>query len=92
MSTFNLTLFEALRSAGVDELHARKVVEAFVKIIDARYLLHKEVLATKADIAEIKASLSKALADTKVDLITFLAGALIAQGGLIVALLKLLQP
>lgn len=92
MSTFNLTLFEALRSAGVDELHARKVVEEFEKNIDARYLLHTEVLATKADVAEINASLSKELAETKVDLIKFLAGALIAQGGLVVALLKLLQP
>jgi hypothetical protein len=92
MSTFNLTLFEALRSAGVDEVHARKVVEEFEKNIDARYLLHKEILATKADIAELKSTTTKELADLKVDLIKFIVGAMIAQGGLIVALIKLLQP
>ncbi len=99
MSTFNLTLFVALRSAGVDEVRARTVVEEFDKTIDARYGLHKESLATKGDLADCQKRIVEKLqvtdariAESKVDLIKFIVGAMIAQGGLIVALIKLLQP
>ena len=54
-------------------------------------------LATKADVAEVKAGIEALRQETRVsieavkaDLLKWLFGALIAQGGLIVALVKLL--
>ena len=44
----------------------------------------------KADIAKVKADLQTEIATVKADLLKWMFGALIAQGGLIVALVKLL--
>ena len=46
---------------------------------------------TKADIEILRQETKASIAEVKSDLIKWLVGALIAQGGLVVALLKLLQ-
>ncbi len=47
---------------------------------------------TKADIEVLRQETRAGLAEVKSDLIKWMVGALIAQGGVVVALLKLLQP
>jgi len=68
-----------LTESGFTERQAETLAEEHVALLNAN-------LATKADIAEVKAYIEA----VKVDLLKWLFGALIAQGGLIVALVKLL--
>ncbi len=68
-----------LTESGFTEKQAETLAEEHVALLNAN-------LATKADIAEVKAQIEA----VKVDLLKWLFGALIAQGGLIVALVKLL--
>ena len=68
-----------LTESGFTERQAETLAEEHVGLLNAN-------LATKADIAEVKAQIET----VKADLLKWLFGALIAQGGLIVALVKLL--
>jgi hypothetical protein len=68
-----------LTESGFTEKQAETLAEEHVALLNAN-------LATKADIAEVKAQIEA----VKADLLKWLFGALIAQGGLIVALVKLL--
>ena len=68
-----------LTESGFTERQAETLAEEHVALLNAN-------LATKADIAEVKAQIEA----VKADLLKWLFGALIAQGGLIVALVKLL--
>jgi len=62
MGSFNVALLEALLSAGVSHDRARAVVDLFDRSIDERYGLHAQVLATKRDLADVEARLSKDIA------------------------------
>ena len=66
-----------LTESGFTEKQAETLAEEHVALLNAN-------LATKADIAEIEARIEA----VKVDLLKWLFGALIAQGSLIVALVK----
>ena len=68
-----------LTESGFTEKQAETLAEEHVALLNAN-------LATKADIAEVKAQIEA----VKADLLKWLFGALITQGGLIVALVKLL--
>ena len=68
-----------LTESGFTELQAETLAEEHVALLNAN-------LATKADIAKVEAHIET----VKADLLKWLFGALIAQGGLIVALVKLL--
>ena len=79
-----------LTESGFTERQAETLAEEHVVLLNAN-------LATKADIAEIKAGTEALRQETKAaieavktDLLKWLFGALVAQGGLIVALVKLL--
>ena len=75
-----------LTESGFTERQAETLAEEHVTLLNAN-------LATKTDIAEVKADIAEVKVDIqamKVDLLKWLFGALIAQGGLIVALVKLL--
>jgi hypothetical protein len=79
-----------LTESGFTEQQAETLAEEHVALLNAN-------LATKIDIAEVKAEIEAlrqetkaAIAAVKVDLLKWLFGALIAQGGLIVALVKIL--
>ncbi len=90
-----------LTESGFTEKQAETLAEEHVALLNAN-------LATKADIAAVKADIDALRQDTtasiealrqetkaaieavKADLVKWLFGALIAQGGLIVALVKLL--
>ena len=79
-----------LTESGFTEKQAETLAEEHVALLNAN-------LATKADIAKVEAGIealrhetSAAISTVKADLVKWLFGALIAQGGLIVALVKLL--
>ncbi len=100
-SFYDLTMTEAiafdthrfvkrLTESGFTERQAETLAEEHVVLLNAN-------LATKTDIAEVKAGTEALRQETKAaieavkaDLLKWLFGALIAQGGLIVALVKLL--
>ena len=67
-----------LTESGFTEKQAETLAEEHVGLLNAN-------LATKADMAEVKAEMAR----VKADLLKWTIGALIAQGGLIVALVKL---
>ena len=68
-----------LTDSGFTEKQAETLAEEQVALLNGN-------LATKADIAALKAD----MAALKVDLLKWMFGAMIAQGGLIIALVKLL--
>lgn len=75
-----------LTGSGFTETQAETLAEEHVELLNSN-------LATKADIAEVKLEITKVeaqIAVVKADLVKWPFGALIAQGGLIVALVKLL--
>ena len=53
--------------------------------------IHRDIAAIHRDIAALRQETKAGLADIKSDLIKWLVGALIAQGGVIVAPLRFLQ-
>lgn len=68
MGSFNVALLEALLSAGVSPERARAVVDLFERSVDERYSLHAQVLATKRDVAELEARLTREIADVKLEI------------------------
>ncbi|UCE31024.1 MAG: hypothetical protein JSW68_13440 [Burkholderiales bacterium] len=63
MGSFGVALLEALLSAGVAPERAREVVELFDRSIDERFALHAQGLATRSDLAELEARLTRAIAE-----------------------------
>ena len=72
-----------LTESGFTEKQAETLAEEHVALLNGN-------LATKADLAAVKADLQRDIEAVKADLLKWLFGAMIAQGGLIVALVKLL--
>lgn len=71
-----LNIYERLKSARLDEEAAKEIAEVFKDVTESN-------LVTKND-------LIIALAQTKADIIKWVAGMLVAQGALIATLVKLL--
>ena len=78
-------LLNANLATQADIAAIQRDIAAIQRDIDA---LRQE---TKADIEVLRQETKASLAEVKSDLIKWLVGALIAQGGLVVGLLKLLQ-
>ena len=72
-----------LTENGFTERQAETLADEHVALLNAN-------LATKADLASVQAALQRDIEAVKADLLKWLFGAMIAQGGLIVALVKLL--
>ena len=72
-----------LTQKGFTQEQAEALAEEQVNLLNSN-------LATKADLATVKADLELSLSHLKVELLKWMFGALIAQGGLIVAPIKLL--
>ena len=89
MGSFNVALLEALLSAGVSPDRARAVVDLFDRSIDERYSLHAQVLATKRDVAELEARLTREIVYGKVDRVKWVVGALTARTALLLGAAKL---
>ncbi len=72
-----------LTESGFTEKQAETLAEEHVTLLNSN-------LATKADIAALEAATKANITALKAELLKWMFGALIAQGGLIVALVKLL--
>ncbi len=72
-----------LTEAGMPEQQAEVLAEEQTHLIESH-------LATKQDIKELEARLRQDIAECKTDIVKWMFAALIGQGGLIVALIKLL--
>lgn len=72
-----------LTETGFTEAQAEALADEQVNLLNSN-------LATKQDILALKADLERRMAEDKADLLKWMIGALIAQGGVIVALIKLL--
>jgi len=72
-----------LTGCGFTEQQAETLADEQVALLNSN-------LATKADIEKLRQETKAAIETAKSDLMKWLIGALIAQGGLIVALVKLL--
>ena len=86
-----------LTESGFTERQAETLAEEHVALLNANLATKADVAAIHADIARVEAGMealrqetNAAIAAVKADLLKWMFAALIAQGGLIVALVKLL--
>lgn len=86
-----------LTETGFTEAQAEALADEQVNLLNSNLatkqdilVLKKDILATKQDILALKADLERRMAEDKADLLKWMIGALVAQGGVIVALIKLL--
>ncbi len=86
-----------LTESGFTEKQAETLAEEQIALLNSNLATKADIAEVKADIAEVKAGMEALRLETKAaieavkaDLLKWLFGALIAQGGLIVALVKLL--
>lgn len=77
-----LEIYNAFVKAGVSEADAKAAVESINREIDKRYTLHSQQLSTRGDVetvrkdmAELKADLIKAIAESQRWTITSIFGA-----------------
>jgi hypothetical protein len=83
-------LSRRLRDAGVPEAQAEAVVDTLLEVRDSdlRELVTKSDL--KVALAELEARLMREITTSRVDIIKWVAGLLIAQAALVAALVRLL--
>ncbi|MBI4829760.1 MAG: DUF1640 domain-containing protein [Nitrospinae bacterium] len=72
-----------LKAVGVPERQAEAQAEALAGIVE-------DNLATKRDLKELETALKAEMAATKVEMIKWVAGMLVAQAAVIAAMVKLL--
>jgi hypothetical protein len=97
MGSFNLALLEALVCVGVPHERARALVEVLDKAIDERYSLHGQILATRRNVAEIRAKIAETrgqfearIAESRADVIRWTLAALTEQTALLLGAIRLL--
>src|ERR1700739_3497306 len=100
----DLEVVDALKAAGVPDDKARAVVASLHREIDQRYALHAAQLVTRSDladgiggvkllIAQVETNLARVetrLAETRVELIKWFLGSMIAMTGIILASVRLM--
>ena len=79
-----------LTQKGFTQEQAEALAEEQVNLINGNLATKSDLAALRTDLAALRADLELSLSHLKVELLKWMFGALIAQGGLIVALIKLL--
>ena len=82
-----------LTECGFTEKQAETLAEEHVALLNSNLATKADIALVQADIARVQADIAGVRADitaAKADLLKWVIGALIAQGGLIVTLVKLL--
>jgi hypothetical protein len=83
--TFDTHLFvRTIQASGIPENQAEAIAEAF------RVAQSNVELATKGDLGELEYRLKTAINESKVDMIKWVSGLMLAQAAVIAALVKLL--
>ena len=89
-----LAYVKKLKAAGVPEKQAEVQAETFAEIIEDRIATKHDILLLKQDLKELELSLKQelklGLADTKAEIIKWVAGMLVAQAAIVATLVKLL--
>lgn len=83
-----LKYVERLTAAGMPEQHAKAEAEALRDALGD--MIELKNLATKEDINTAKAELEARISDAKADIVKWMAGLMLAQAGLVAALIKLI--
>ncbi|THF67228.1 DUF1640 domain-containing protein [Pseudothauera nasutitermitis] len=83
-----LKYVERLKAAGLPEQHAKAEAEALRDALGD--LVEMRSLATKEDVNVLRAEIETKISDAKADIIKWMAGLLLAQAGLVTALVKLI--
>ena len=79
-----------LTQKGLTREQAEALAEERVNLINGNLATKADLAALRTDLAALRADLELSLSPFKVELLKGMFGALIAQGGLVVALIKLL--
>ena len=83
-----------LTATGFTEAQAEALAAEQVSLLNSNLATRQDLETLKADLERqlerLKADIMRRMADDKADLLKWMVGALIAQGGVIVALVKLL--
>ncbi|WP_295390018.1 DUF1640 domain-containing protein [uncultured Thiodictyon sp.] len=83
--TFDTHLFvRTIQASGIPENQAEAIAEAF------RVAQSNAELSTKGDLSELEYRLKSTINESKVDMIKWVAGLMLAQAAVIAALVKLL--
>ena len=89
-----LAYVKKLKAAGVPEKQAEVQAETFAEIIEDRIATKHDILLLKQDLKELELSMKQelklGLADTKAEIIKWVAGMLVAQAAIVATLVKLL--
>ena len=85
-----LAFSKKLREAGADERLAGAIVEGITAADTSELATKSDLGEVKAEIADVKAELKAEIADVKADILKWMFGAIIAQTGIILAVVKLL--
>lgn len=83
-----LKYVERLKAAGLPEQHAKAEAEALRDALGD--MVEMRNLATKEDVSILRAEIESRISDAKADIVKWMAGLLLAQAGLVTALVKLI--
>lgn len=84
-----LEIYNAFVKAGVPEADAKAAVESINREIDKRYALHAAQLATRGDLADLKAAIRSDLGDFKVDVMKWSIASIFGAVALFAAITKI---
>lgn len=85
-----LRIFERLREAELPERAAKEIAEVFKENIEEHLATKNDITTVRAEIEKVKFELETTIAKTKVEIIKWVAGMLVAQAVVIAALVKIL--
>ena len=80
-----------LTENGFTEQQAEVLADEQVSLLNSNLATQADIAVVQRDIEALRQETKASIAEVKSDLIKWMVGALIAQGGVVVALLKLLQ-
>ncbi|MEE8057086.1 MAG: hypothetical protein V3T17_04530 [Pseudomonadales bacterium] len=81
---------KSLTHAGMPEQQAEVLAEQQKQLLDEQLATKQDIFEIKRDIAEFRAEVKRDIAEASRDTIKWVAGLLIGQAALVVALIKLL--
>ena len=87
----SLSYFEKLKGAGFTEEQAKVQVEAMQGVVKSYDEAARKELATKGDIADLRADFRKEISDTKHEILKWMMGMFVAQTALIVAVIAFIK-
>lgn len=82
-----LRIYERLKGADLPDKAAKEIAEVFRETIEDRLVTKKDL---KESLAIVQAELETVIAKTKVEVIKWVAGMLVAQAAIVATLVKLL--